>query len=385
MTRSFFLAVALSGSVLAMTGRATTQTLYMIGNSLTWDSRPRALGQLADTIGGELEVGYHILTASTLPTISENPDTTSEQVPASSYGPLSEALPTYAWDAVSMQMHPRKGATLATETSAIETIVGYAQANPDNADTLFYLFQPWPATWQWGEWLEPVSTAPDAQATARHDYAYLLLDRVRGEMPSNDFLLIPTGDVFFELDQRMQAGQVPGFSSITQLYRNSVHLNATGQYVAAMTFLAAVLGSDPTGPLPTEGQFSASTTLDDDALRTALQAAVWDVVRENPATGLLGDMEWDGDVDFDDLEPFALALRSETEFEARFDVPASVRGDFDGDGDIDFDDVQGMAESLSSANSVQAVPEPAGDAAALSAVLALAFATTRRRQRTGST
>jgi hypothetical protein len=61
---------------------------------------------------------------------------------------------------------------------------------------------------------------------------------------------------------------------------------------------------------------------------------------------ILGDMDFDGDVDFDDVDDFALGIRSEVAYEALHGVPPATNGDTDGDGDFDFDDIAGFAEQL---------------------------------------
>ncbi len=55
--------------------------------------------------------------------------------------------------------------------------------------------------------------------------------------------------------------------------------------------------------------------------------------------GLAGDMDCDGDVDFDDINGFVLALTGETGYAAAYPACYFGLGDADGDGDVDFDDI----------------------------------------------
>lgn len=80
--------------------------------------------------------------------------------------------------------------------------------------------------------------------------------------------------------------------------------------------------------------------------------------------GLTGDMDCDGDVDFDDIDDFVLGLQNPSDYEANFGVPPSFKGDTDGDGDQDFDDIGGFVDILQPAG-VQHVPEPATGSAAV--------------------
>lgn len=336
--------------LLCMTGRAST--LYMIGNSLTWDSRPEKTAATANFSGFPMDVGYHIRCASTLSSIVDDPNTVC--IDPTETGRFPTALPTFAWDSVSLQHHAREGATLNTDSSAIRTLVELAQTNASNADTTFFIYQPWPKSTQWNSWLDSVSQDPDTRALPRREYSYLLFQTVQEQIPTANFAILPVGDVMFQLDQEMAAGMIPGYSSIQEVYRNSVHLNGVGRFVASMTVLAMHARADPTGPIPPN---TYSGTLDNEALRTALQTTVWRVVRTHLHTSE-GDMDLDGDQDFDDIEPFVQAMMSPVSYESMFLVSSTFNGDIDGDGILDFDDIDDFLAALTaSAEGTHAVPE----------------------------
>jgi hypothetical protein len=71
---------------------------------------------------------------------------------------------------------------------------------------------------------------------------------------------------------------------------------------------------------------------------------------------LRGDMDCDGDVDFDDIDPFVLGLNNAAQYELDFGLPPEAKGDMDGDGDFDFDDIDGFVAALQ--GGVESVPEP---------------------------
>ncbi len=52
-----------------------------------------------------------------------------------------------------------------------------------------------------------------------------------------------------------------------------------------------------------------------------------------------GDMDCDGDVDFDDIDPFVLALSGEAAYYAQFPECNWLNGDIDDNGAVDFDDI----------------------------------------------
>jgi len=79
------------------------------------------------------------------------------------------------------------------------------------------------------------------------------------------------------------------------------------------------------------------------------------VHREGPV--ITGDMNDDGQIDFDDIRPFVLALGDPRAYEALIGLSAVTHGDTNEDGDFDFDDIAGLVNLLE--GEVTAVPEPA--------------------------
>ena len=94
---------------------------------------------------------------------------------------------------------------------------------------------------------------------------------------------------------------------------------------------------------------------------------------------LLGDMDRDDDVDFDDIDDFVLGLTTPGDYESKFGVPSPTHGDFDGDNDQDFDDIAGLVAALGAGDraALQSVPEPATLWLAGAGLLALAVASSR--------
>ena len=59
-----------------------------------------------------------------------------------------------------------------------------------------------------------------------------------------------------------------------------------------------------------------------------------------------GDMNFDGNVDMDDIEGFVLGLNDPIAYEARYGAPPRFAGDMDADGDQDFDDIDDFVALL---------------------------------------
>jgi hypothetical protein len=93
--------------------------------------------------------------------------------------------------------------------------------------------------------------------------------------------MIPVGHVMEEVDRRMEAGLVPGYTDITDVYDDDIHLNYNiGSYIVASTFYATIFKKNPSGlPIPPEYQPLSSE------LAGIIQDAVWDIVPTVPLAG----------------------------------------------------------------------------------------------------
>jgi len=67
--------------------------------------------------------------------------------------------------------------------------------------------------------------------------------------------------------------------------------------------------------------------------------------------GRMGDMNFDGKLDFDDIAPFSNALNDPVPYENTYGVPPSVHGDYTENGVFDFDDIAGFVADLMSQSS----------------------------------
>lgn len=94
-------------------------------------------------------------------------------------------------------------------------------------------------------------------------------------------------------------------------------------------------------------------------------------------TSLTGDMDLDGDADFDDIAPFVLGINDPDAYESNLGVPSAWAGDTDGDGDLDFDDIAGFVVILGGGAGDAAVPEPSSLVLLVASTLALLLAPRR--------
>jgi hypothetical protein len=119
-------------------------------------------------------------------------------------------------------------------------------AQSANADTQFYLYETWHEigsdTHAWRAQIE--NDLPKWQG---------IIDHVNNNAADGapEALVLPAGQAMGRLHDRIEAGDVPGVTSIRELFSDDIHLNDTGNWFIAALHASAVTGVD-VGALPLE-------------------------------------------------------------------------------------------------------------------------------------
>lgn len=256
-------------------------SIYFIGNSVTDSINYTSFEELATGQGKSQPWGRHIILGSPLDNIIGNPASGFQQPP---FGYYPNALPNYAWDFLSLQPFDR---SLVSDVASMNTLITTATTgNPANAASMKVLvFARWPrqssgdfdATWN----LAYSGTTSAGVAVESKAFFEQLTATMRTQHPGRVFM-VPVGHAMYELNQRMKAGQVPGFTHIFQFYDDGIHLKGEGRYLVACAFYATMYGEDPAGlPVPA-GYGSISTPVVE-----AIQDVVWDIVTSNTFSGVV--------------------------------------------------------------------------------------------------
>lgn len=267
---------------------------YHVGNSLTfkalsypyknWSLNAYEERVLAFMEGRGVKYipGWHVSWGASLPHIWNNPFKPA----VANAGPLGKALVDYTWDVLTLQLW---GADVEGDIAAATNLIAMGVAK--NPDIQTYLVETWvhkektltpdyPTQWN-REWkADQKYGIPPIHCKA---YASLVFSRLQKETATlrHPVRLIPIGTVLYELDKRMRAGEVPGFTRVEELYQDDVHLAENGNYVALETFYAVMMSKNPKG-LPRTDLFPAVT----DAFAAIVQDTVWQVVTSLPETGV---------------------------------------------------------------------------------------------------
>ncbi|MCK6487632.1 MAG: hypothetical protein L6R48_04695 [Planctomycetes bacterium] len=201
-------------------------------------------------------------------------------------GPAGRALTDCTWDLLTLQLW---GADAAGDVEAARHFIDLGVAR--NPALRTYLVE----TWVWREktlepayrtqWERPWKDGQTGGIPPIHcrAYARLVFERLATATAGlrQPLRLIPVGSVLAELDARMRAGQVPGYTRVEELYNDEVHLTEDGNYVALETYWAVLFARDPRG-LPRTALFPTVS----DAFAAQVQEAVWQVVTATPESGV---------------------------------------------------------------------------------------------------
>lgn len=269
------LATLASGAIAAP---AAAASIYYIGNSLTDTIHYDAFADIVATQLDEPQPwGRHVIPGAPLDWILEHPNSGFQEPP---YGYYPAALSRHRWDFLSLQPYDRQ---LESDLDAITRYVELARAQ--NPDVQILIHGRWPrrddaATDYATLWERPYTGEWDRSFETR-DYLETLTQALQAaNLGIRDPILVPIGEVMYALDQQMQQGAVPGYRTIFDVYDDASHLNAAGQYLATMTYLAVMYDVHP-------------ETLDGSAIapldaptKQAFDDTIWQVVQQRPPTAI---------------------------------------------------------------------------------------------------
>lgn len=259
---------------------------YSIGNSLTNDYLPQNFSGLAAASNAGAVVGYHIRSASTLAFIQANPSNFTLVSPSQ----WNVALPVPSWNFLTAQ--PYYGSTIGDEMNAI---LAFIAAGFWIAPFRIYVYEGWPeqnaflASYQ-NYWAQNVSNSL-SQVTQHGNMARQMFENIQDRVATNTpgkVFVIPTGEVFNQLDIEARAGNIPGAVTVNNFYRDNAHMGDAGRFAAASAVFATLYHRRSTVDTSTltsyvQGLGTLPLTL---SLAQQLESIVWSVVSAYPRSGV---------------------------------------------------------------------------------------------------
>jgi hypothetical protein len=182
--------------------------------------------------------GWHITCGSSLVGIAEDPEEACE---SSTRGEsVEEAIGEHDWDFVSFQASPGPGSTFGSDLDLIESYTSDLARS-----TTVLIHTSWPTIDGFFEtWESTVELDMDTPTRSSRQYVETLAGELASRIP-NDVLVVPVGEVLFQLDQRLDAGEVPGLDGIEDLYSDNIHLKNPGSWLVGVTLASVILDVDP--------------------------------------------------------------------------------------------------------------------------------------------
>jgi hypothetical protein len=285
--------------------------VYYVGNSVTDTICYGELAKLAATRRVTITWGRQMIPGAPLEWLYTHPNDGFREEP---FGTWPKALGEFAWDAVSLQPFDRqlhgkndKGEDMGDVALIVKLAALAAKQNPD---VQLYIYARWPRMTTEGKGVQfdkndydPAKPGNGADLSKVDSYAARWAGKYTGGWDltneSRDYfdqllaevqketsflkkrvLLVPVGHVMAAMDEQMSAGQVPGYTSIYQFYKDGIHLNEPGSYLVGCTFFAALLKQSPEG-LPSEPYGNIPPVL-----ASRIQKTAWEVVRTHPDAGI---------------------------------------------------------------------------------------------------
>lgn len=318
----FSLALAITALASLSTGLSSAAgaepfRVYYIGNSVTDTVKYGAFAKCGEQLGTPIAWGRQMIPGCPLFGLWR----AAEQKPQDCgfveqpFGGSIQALRNYEWDVVTLQPFDRLLDNADPKDCDDQGDILYCQKYLDlvlqrSPNAQVYVYARWPrmlvngkginydkdaynkpASDKTADWshVDPFSQRWTAKYTGGWDTSnetadYFetltrILQRVNPKI-SKPILMIPVGHVMFELDKRMQAGDLPGYKGIYDIYKDAVHLTDTGAYMVGCTFYATFFKKDPKD-FPGEPY-----NVSDKKMISLIQQTVWQIVSKHPLAGV---------------------------------------------------------------------------------------------------
>jgi len=203
------------------------------------------------------------------------------------FGELRKAFAEYEWDAVTLQPF----STYGSELEGAKQMLGLVK--PKSPGVQVYIYSQWMSatSGDFDRIFNEILPKPTGSTSGIRQFYELFLQELAAAHPDmKPPRLIPAGHALYLFNQKIQAGQVPGYDSIWQVYNDGIHLGNVGSYFVACSFFATLFGESPVGLPSADFDKDRSGRGDRDLtpeLTKLIQETVWETVTGHaPLTGV---------------------------------------------------------------------------------------------------
>lgn len=166
---------------------------------------------------------------------------------------------------------------------------GYAKQYYDlavgaNPDAQFYVYETW-------HYIGADTNAWRAQIASDLSAWEGIVDHINANRTGNtpEALIVPAGQAMGNLHDAIEAGQVPGLSSIRDLFTDDIHLTQTGVWFIAALQAEVLAGVDAgTAPLQTSSPFGVAYGGPTAAMASAMNVVIDQTIAEYARDGVTG-------------------------------------------------------------------------------------------------
>jgi len=239
------------------------QRMYFVGNSLTDNIKYDGLNALVQSRGNTITIGSQRIPGAPLSWLWDHITGGFTHEP---YGLPQNAFAVYTWDILSLQPFDRAIEDAGGQGDRATVAKYYNLIKTKSPDTKVFIYGHWPRT--------PNNIAYTVATKAQYDSIWTnandhearkfyqdLTTAVRGDYPTtaDKIVMVPVGEVMYELNNNPAFLSAMGINSIWGLYIDGIHQGGAGEYITACTFYAMAYHDDPAG-LGVPGNFGAIPT-----------------------------------------------------------------------------------------------------------------------------
>lgn len=236
------------------------QRMYFVGNSLTDNIKYDGLNALVQSRGNTITIGSQRIPGAPLSWLWDHITGGFTHEP---YGLPQNAFAVYTWDILSLQPFDR--AIVQPDGLGDQATVAkyYNLIKSKSPDTKVFIYGHWPRTPKNISYTVATKSQFDSIWTDANDHEARmfyqdLTTAVRSDYPAtaDKIVMVPVGEVMYELNNNPSFLAAMGINSIWGLYIDGIHQGGVGEYITACTYYAMAYHDDPAG-LGVPGNFGS--------------------------------------------------------------------------------------------------------------------------------